>query len=219
MTPQPTPLEVADCTQLGAVATTLMKLQQKQRAETLVITSCNAREGKTTVTIQLALAAITQAGFRVLLIDFNPKNPVLASLFNVDSSPGISEYLDSTATTREVIKATSVTGLDLVTSGNSSSSRLRRYDPTNLKDKISALRVGNGQPYDLVLMDGPSSFNEPDLALSGMVFDGVILVIECERTRWEVVKNYQARLQDGRANLIGAVLNKRRYYIPRGLYV
>ncbi len=219
MKSQLSPRDVADCMQLGTVATSLIKLQQRQRLESIILTSCNPQEGKTAVTIQLALAAITQVGFRVLLIDLNPENPVLASLFHADSSPGVTEYLDSTATTKEVIQTTSVSGLDLVASGSSSPRRVRRYDPNNLKDKISALRVGNDEHYDLILIDGPSSLNEPDLALSGTVFDGVIIVIECERTRWEVVRNYQSRLQDGKANMIGTVLNKRRYYIPQSLYV
>lgn len=214
-----TPLNIAECMQLGNVATTLIKLRQDQLINSIIITSCSPGEGKTSVAIQLAIAAASEAQLRVLLIDFNPINPVLASLFNVSSTPGFSDYLDGDATAQDVIQTTSPGGPDLIPYGNTRGGLLTRYNPPQLKEKITALSSINGCGYDLVVLDGPSSFREPDLSLTACVFDGIILVIECERTRWEVVRHYQKSLQDAKANLIGTVLNKRKYYIPRGLYV
>jgi len=213
------PLEVADCMQLGTVATTLIKLRHNQPLNSIITTSCNPGEGKTSVAIQLARAAATVAQLRVVIIDFNPINPVLAPLFKISSTPGFSEYLDGLATAQEVIKPSAYAGLDISPYGNTRGSLLSRYDPPQLKEKIAALRTLNGDGYDLIVVDGPSSFREPDLTLIAPIFDAIILVIECERTRWEVVRYYQKTLQDGKANLIGTVLNKRKYYIPRGLYL
>lgn len=85
------PLEVADCMQLGTVATTLIKLRHNQPLNSIITTSCNPGEGKTSVAIQLARAAATVAQLRVVIIDFNPINPVLAPLFKVSSTPGFSD--------------------------------------------------------------------------------------------------------------------------------
>lgn len=213
------PLDVAECMQLGSVATTLIKLRQDQLLDSIIITSCSPGEGKTSVAIQLARAAATEAQLRVLLIDFNPINPVLASLFDVTSTPGFSDYLDGDATAKEVIQRTLPGEPDLIPYGNTRGGLLTRYNPPQLKEKITALSMLEECRYDLIVLDGPSSFREPDLSLTASVFDGIILVIECERTRWEVVRHYQKILQDAKANLIGTVLNKRKYYIPRGLYV
>ena len=216
---QLSPRDVADCMQLRTVATTLIRLRQNQTLNTVVTTSCSPGEGKTSVAMQLAKAATTEARLRVLMIDFNPFNPVLASLFDVPSTPGFSDYLEGKATAEEVIRPPSPGDPDILPYGDTQGGLLSRYDPPQLKEKLAALRSVKGRDYDLLVLDGPSSFREPDLALNGSVFDGIILVIECERTRWEVVRHYQNILRDGNARLIGTVLNKRKYYIPKGLYI
>lgn len=185
----------------------------------IVVTSCNRGEGKTTIAIQMARAAVIEAELRVLLIDCSPVNPELADLFRCNPSPGFSDLLDGNADAASIIRPTEINGLDLVSFGKARPSRISRYDLSHMRSKLDTLLTPEGTKYDLTIVDGPSSFQEPDLTLNSALFDGVVLVIECERTRWEVVQNYQSRLRDGNAQLIGAVLNKRRYYIPKGFYV
>jgi Mrp family chromosome partitioning ATPase len=48
--------------------------------------------------------------------------------------------------------------------------------------------------------------------------DAVILVIEAEKTRWEVARKAKEELEKAGATILGAVLNKRKYYIPRSIY-
>jgi Mrp family chromosome partitioning ATPase len=167
----------------------------------------------------MALAAAIEAELRVLLIDCSPANAELADLFRCNPSPGLSDLLDGNSDSTSIIRPTGTKGLDLISFGTARPSRISRYDLSHMRNKLDTLVTPDGTRYDLTIVDGPSSFQEPDLALNAVLFDGVVLVIECERTRWEVVQNYQNRLRDGNAQLIGAVLNKRRYYIPKGFYV
>ena len=69
--------------------------------------------------------------------------------------------------------------------------------------------------YDFVIIDAAASSD--GFALARHV-DGVILVVEAEYTRWPVVQNFKDRLVSSGANILGVVLNKRRYYIPSFLY-
>ena len=50
------------------------------------------------------------------------------------------------------------------------------------------------------------------------LLDGVVMVLSCEETRWEVAQNMKSRLEASGANILGVIMNKRRYYIPRLLY-
>jgi Mrp family chromosome partitioning ATPase len=213
------PLAIADRAKLAPVAASLIHLQQNQQLTSLVVTSCNAGEGKTTVAIQIARAAVLEVGLRVLLIDFNPAHPQLADLFGCNPLPGLSDYLDGQVEAESIIRPTSMKNFDLLPFGSRRTGRASRYDPTHLQAKLTALRPVDGTGYDLVVADGPSSFSEPDLVVSARLFDGVVMVIECERTRWEVFKNYQDLLLGSQAQLLGAVMNRRRYYIPKALYV
>ena len=54
-------------------------------------------------------------------------------------------------------------------------------------------------------------------ALAGMV-DGVVLVIQAEKTRWEVAQSAKDRLEKAGANILGVVLNDRRHHIPEWIY-
>jgi Mrp family chromosome partitioning ATPase len=47
---------------------------------------------------------------------------------------------------------------------------------------------------------------------------GAILVVEAKYTRWPVMQNCKDRLVSSGANILGVVLNQRRYYIPSFLY-
>lgn len=75
-----------------------------------------------------------------------------------------------------------------------------------------------GARADLVILDTPPVLGSPlTLALAPTV-DGVILVIEAERTRAAVAEAARDSLRASGANLLGVVFNKRRYHVPRGLY-
>jgi protein-tyrosine kinase len=75
-----------------------------------------------------------------------------------------------------------------------------------------------GGAFDYVLVDMPS-LAEFSLALAVSKYaDGVVLVIESGRTRWPIVQNADDQLKRAGASVLGAFLNKRRYYVPKGLY-
>ena len=72
--------------------------------------------------------------------------------------------------------------------------------------------------FDYILVDMPS-LAEFSLALAvSKHVDGVVVVIESGRTRWPIVQNAEDQLKRAGASVIGAFLNKRRYYVPKRLY-
>ena len=74
------------------------------------------------------------------------------------------------------------------------------------------------QEFDLILINSPSAITDTNsLGLSGKV-DGVILVVEAEKTRWQVVQKVKRKTLSRGANILGVVLNKRRYPIPDFVY-
>ena len=48
--------------------------------------------------------------------------------------------------------------------------------------------------------------------------DGVVLVVEAEKTRWPVALNVKEKTEQGGGRVLGVVFNKRKYYIPEWLY-
>ena len=74
------------------------------------------------------------------------------------------------------------------------------------------------QQFDFILIDSPPvTHSAVGLALVHKV-DGVLLVVEAEKTRWSVARHVKNRLIIAQGNLLGVILNKRRYYIPSFIY-
>jgi len=72
--------------------------------------------------------------------------------------------------------------------------------------------------FDWVVVDGPPITVYSDASILAPLVDGVVLVVEAERTRWEVVSQARRILEESGARILGAVLNRQRYHIPPALY-
>jgi Mrp family chromosome partitioning ATPase len=143
---------------------------------------------------------------------------VLSKLFGCKSPLGFSDLLCGRAEAGEVVQTSDIGKLHVVPFGSARLSGFNAYSVQNLRIKLRELSDSVFGGYDLVIVDGGSGADQPDLTVSASAFDGVVVVLECERTRWEVAQHFEARLTAASATLVGAVMNKRKYYIPKTLY-
>lgn len=72
--------------------------------------------------------------------------------------------------------------------------------------------------FDEIVLDMPSSAMSRTGVMMAAHCDGVIVVLEAEKTRAPVVEALVASLQAVHANLLGTVLNKRQFHVPDALY-
>lgn len=72
--------------------------------------------------------------------------------------------------------------------------------------------------YDLVLIDSSPASASPDGIEISRAVDGVVIIVEAEKTRWQIVENLKQRIESRGGNILGVVFNKRRYYIPDSIY-
>lgn len=72
--------------------------------------------------------------------------------------------------------------------------------------------------FDLILLDAPPAQESSDSLLLMPEIDGVIMVVEAEKTRWQVARIVSEKVAKQGGKVLGAVLNKRRMYIPRAIY-
>jgi len=72
--------------------------------------------------------------------------------------------------------------------------------------------------FDLVLIDSPSFETSPDGIAIARRVDGVVIVLEAEKTRWPVAERLIKQILLNGGNILGIVFNKRRHYIPEFIY-
>jgi protein-tyrosine kinase len=74
------------------------------------------------------------------------------------------------------------------------------------------------QQFDFILIDSPPvTRSAVGLALAHKT-DGVLLVVEADKTRWAVARHVKNQIIQAHGNILGVILNKRQYYIPSFIY-
>ena len=72
--------------------------------------------------------------------------------------------------------------------------------------------------FNYILFDGSAVIGFSDTLAIAKFFDSVVLVIECGKTKWEVVQVASEKLSLVKGKKLGTILNKRSYPIPERLY-
>ena len=151
----------------------------------------------------------------MLLVDANLLRPSAHHTFRANLSPGFAEAVLNGVPLTTNIQATTVGNLSVLTAGDVECSPGRVYDSAA---QLPALYAGLEEQFGLVVFDMPSAGRAGSATGLAALLDGVILVVEAERTRWQVARHTKNSLVQAGANVLGVVLNKRRDRVPNWLY-
>lgn len=184
-----------------------------ERVQSLLITSVNPREGKSTFTSNLGL---TLAGLRnsVLIIDADLRRPRVAEYFGIEGAVGLTSVLVGDVTLDEAKIRRPGTTLDLLPSG---------AIPPNPAELLTSevmrhlLEEASAQ-YDYIIFDSPPVVSVADATLLAPFVDGAILVVDAGKTRRSQLAHAVAIFEASGGRIVGVVLNKVRRTRKRSLY-
>ena len=169
---------------------------------TLVLTSANPAEGKTTVACNLAIA-LAESRQRVLLIDADLRRPHLHKVFGLEDAFGLSSVLQSGWTSIKSVSQMISENLYVLPSGPPIDDVCTVLFTERLRDLFAAVK----QEFDIVLIDAPPVLPIPDARVLGRMADGVILVVRAGQTTREVAHAALRSLIDVRCRVLGTILN------------
>jgi capsular exopolysaccharide synthesis family protein len=170
----------------------------------LCITSCQPSEGKTTTSINLAIA-LAQLGRRVLLVDTDLRRPRCHHVLRVSASRGVSTFLTGLSDIQTLIQNTNIESLSVIPAGPIPPNPAELLDSDRFKELVLALRARTD--FDHVIYDSPPALSVVDPLLIGRHTDGTILVLKAGFTSKDAGKLGRDKLLSGRVTLLGAVLN------------
>jgi Mrp family chromosome partitioning ATPase len=173
------------------------------------LTSCVSGEGVTTVAVGLAMAAAA-ASQRVLLIDANDQRPCVHRLLAIQPGPGFAAAARGESVSAW-IRPSAVPNLVILAAGQRDGSGT--VDATAARAALRAWK----EDFSPILLDLPPLAEGGFTVQLAALLDGVVLVVEAERLRSEVIRQEKELLAQAGMPLLGAVLNKRRQYAPRWL--
>jgi receptor protein-tyrosine kinase len=167
----------------------------------IVLTSPGPKEGKSTVCANLGVA-MAQAGKNCLIVDCDFYKPVIHKLFGVRNVTGIMDVVVGEYSLQEVWTEP-MEGLKVVSVGHVPPV------PADLLGtrRFSEFLVGVRQEFDHILVDAPPVAMFSDPAILATQGDGVLLVLDAQRTRKVAVRQAIRNLEAVGANVLGTVVN------------
>ena len=184
--------------QLG---TSLIYSRTWESARRILVTSPTEGDGKTSIAANLAITLANQR-FRVLLVDCDVYGKQ-HSLFNLPSSPGVSEVVLEGLAPNDVLQQSGVAGLSVMTSGKL---------PAKTSDIIGSERMramlnDMAQEFDLLVLDCSPILALADSAILSVNSDAVLLVVRAGHTTVSAAAEAMRHLLTVGARVTGVVLN------------
>ncbi len=170
-------------------------------------------EGTSILSREFAKVCVRKLGASVLLLDADPEGPQLA-YFDVMPDQGWQQAVLEEQPVKPAIKQVADSTLYVSQIAAPGESITQIVHAPAIEGIIEDLK----RDYDLIVIDTPPAITSADgLALSHKV-DGVILVVEAESTRWQIVRHTKEKIELRGGNVLGVLFNKRRHYIPKFIY-
>lgn len=186
-----------------AIRTSILLSSAGTPPRTILVTSSQPGEGKTTTAINTAIA-LSQLKARTLIIDADMRRPSLHKVFGIAHSQGLSTYLSSNdVEIAELIQKLPLPDLYLLPCG------MIPPDPTELisSGKMKELLDILALEFQYIIIDSPPLINVSDPVVLSTLAEGVIFVVKGGDTKRSIVRRARQELASVRARIIGVVVN------------
>ncbi|MCI9087457.1 MAG: polysaccharide biosynthesis tyrosine autokinase [Clostridia bacterium] len=192
------------------IRTNIAFSKSKEESKTILFTSCNASEGKSWITANMAVA-YAWSNKNVIIVDADMRKGRQHNIFQVSNENGLSECLreiknsEDYKTLKNYIKQTNVPKVHIITIGAVPPNPSELLSSGKLSELIQMLKC----VYDVVIIDGTPCNLVADSIPVSRIADSTVLVTECRRTKIEDLKNVMKLIQNVGGNIEGAILNKK----------
>lgn len=171
--------------------------------EIIVITSPHPREGKSTISVNLAVA-LAQDGRRVVILDCDLRRPRLHQVFQLENASGLTNHLTGNSTMDSILKPTEVENLFLIPAGPIPPNPAELLNSQAFKNLLQNLR----REFHHILIDTPPTLGFADARVVAPQADGVLLVAKHQSTSRDAGKMARQYFTQVNAKILGMVLNQ-----------
>ncbi|HSS20794.1 MAG TPA: polysaccharide biosynthesis tyrosine autokinase [Pyrinomonadaceae bacterium] len=183
--------------------TSLLLSSAGQPPKTILITSSQPSEGKTTTAINTAFM-LAQTGAEVLIIDCDLRRPRLHAHFGAPNGRGLTNWLSGETDIDGLLQTyTSHQNLKFLTSGPVPPNPAELLGSDEMRKLLGVLT----EKFAHVVIDSPPAISFTDASILSTMVDGVVLVVHGGRSSRAVVRRAKQQLLDVGAHIFGVVLN------------
>ena len=183
--------------------TSLLLSSAGQPPKTILVTSSQPSEGKTTTAINTAFM-LAQTGADVLIVDCDLRRPRLHAHFGVSNQRGLSNWLSGDTDLDTLIHTyEKQPNLKLLTSGAVPPNPAELLGSDEMRRLLNLL----GERFTHIIVDSPPAISFTDASILSTMVDGVVLVVHGGKSSRAVVRRAKQQLLDVGAHIFGVVLN------------
>jgi Mrp family chromosome partitioning ATPase len=197
---------------------TLFPRDSTNKSRAIQFTASHFSEGVTSSTLAFAtFLAKVHSPNSIIVVEANMRRPSFRQILRVEGDKSLSGILQNSEPLEEAIQHTNDVGFSILpaVSGLGSEGGLEREARLeNLEGVIAALK----RMYRYILLDSPPVIPFIDSTIITGMTDGVVFVVESNLTRSQVVQHATEKLKSGGGEILGIILNKREFHIPRWIY-
>ena len=199
--------------QFRSLRSRIYQARYERPLKTILISSGSPSEGKSFVAANLAMSLVRNSENNILLIDGDLRRPTLHKLLGAPNTPGLAEYLDGTASMKEILQrggrpksreSSSSGGVFNLTfipagkCGDNSSELIANH-------RIEELIAAASPHFDWILIDSPPVLAVTDAVELAHAADAVLLIARGGSTTYGVAQRTQAAFSN--SHILGFVLN------------
>jgi capsular exopolysaccharide synthesis family protein len=180
----------------------------------VLVTSSNPGEGKTTVacSLAIALADVTRLAEgngtgmvpRVLIVDADLRAPRVHTVLGVSQGPGLAELIEGTVPVVEVVRPCKVPGLCVLPAGTATANAADALGSAAFKRVLRSLN----QLFDIVVIDSPPVLAVSDAAVIAREGLPVLMVIGADKTGLRSARAALDQIHGPETRILGVVLNR-----------
>lgn len=195
-------------TELGYLWTGLLQRGVGDTHRSIGFCAIGDDEGSNTLAANLALF-LGSKGMRVALVEAALRTRALAGVFQATPMPGLAEILTGQAVLRDALRQEVAAGVDLLPAGETADP-FWAFTGDNLRGVITEVTADR----DLCLVDVPSLNQAPEASFVVRSLDAVVLVVEANRHRMDVVQRNLKMLRSLGTPVLGSVVNELIHEVP-----
>ncbi len=185
-----------------ALRTALLLSSAGNPPKTILVTSGQAGEGKTTTAVNTAIS-LAQLGAKVVIIDCDLRRPSLDKRLSISRAVGVSNYLSSHTELDGLIQKLEIPNLSSIPAGPIPPNPAELLSSAKMKEMIEEL----SKLFDHVIIDSPPIISVTDPIILSTLVDGTIMVIHGGKTSRRLVQRSRNELSNVRSRIFGVVLN------------
>lgn len=185
------------------IRTSLLLSFSERPPQTIVVSSPNPAEGKTTTAINTAIA-LSQTGARVIIIDADLRKPRLHQILARGNGLGLSNFLSGRTSLESIITPTRIPNLSFIPAGPLPPNPSELIGSAIFKKMTHSLK----EQFDHVVFDSPPVLGFADTTILSTLVDGIVLVVLGGKTPKETLQRAKDVLLQVEAHILGVVINR-----------